>query len=178
MKEVWRDIEGFENKYQISNTGKIKSLNFNNTKKSKILIPKVKKNNGLLEVTLNKNNVHHYFMLNRLVIKTFTDIKLNKNDVVMYKDKDKTNCSLDNLFIISRGKRQEITYDLDKRDRIKCEYYGKVLPLKEISKLNNNMITPRQIKQRFRIHWNIYESAEIPVAIFKRSKNGRNLERY
>lgn len=26
MNEVWKDIKGFENYYQISNTGKVKSL--------------------------------------------------------------------------------------------------------------------------------------------------------
>jgi len=32
-KEVWRDILGYENKYQVSNYGNIKSLNFLHTKK-------------------------------------------------------------------------------------------------------------------------------------------------
>ena len=37
MKEEWRDIEGFEGKYMASNTGKVKSLNYNKTGKEKIL---------------------------------------------------------------------------------------------------------------------------------------------
>lgn len=130
-------------------------------------MPKIKKNNRLLEVTLCKNNKLHYFMLNRLVIKTFTKIKLTKNDVVMYKDGDKTNCSLNNLYIISRGKRQEITYDLNKRYRPKYEYYGKVLTTKEIAKINK--IHPKKIRSRMtKLHWNIYEAAEIPIAIYKK----------
>ena len=35
--EEWRDIEGFIDYYQVSNMGNIKSLNYNNTSKPKIL---------------------------------------------------------------------------------------------------------------------------------------------
>ena len=37
MKEIWKNIEGYEGKYQVSNLGKIKSLNFKRTKKEKIM---------------------------------------------------------------------------------------------------------------------------------------------
>ena len=162
--EIWDDIKDFEGKYQISTKGHVKSLNYNNTRKEKILIPKIKKNNGLLEVTLSKNDNKHYFMLNRLVIQTFTDYKLEKNDVVMYKDGDKTNCALENLYIITRGKRQELTYDLDHRYRPKYEYYGEILATKEISKITG--IKAKRIRDRVkRSYWSIYEAAEIPVAI-------------
>jgi len=165
--EIWKDIKDFEGKYQVSNMGKVKSLNYNNTCKEKILAPKIKKNNGLLEITLNKKDKHYYFMLNRIVIETFTEKKLNKNDVVMYKDKDKTNCSLQNLYIITRGKRQEITYDSDKRYRPKYEYYGEILSTKEISEKTG--IKAKRIRDRVkRSYWNIYEAAEIPVAILKK----------
>lgn len=169
MGEIWKDIKGFENKYQVSTKGNIKSLNYNNTGKEKTLKPKIKKNNGLLEITLNKNDKHYYFMLSRLVLETFKNIKLTKNDIIMYWDKDKTNCSLDNLYIISRGKRQEMTYDNDHRYIPKYEYYGEMLSTKEIAKRNN--IKPKLIRSRItKLYWNIYESAEIPVAVYKGRK--------
>ena len=37
MKEIWKDIEGYKGLYQVSNLGKVKSLNYNHTKKEKIL---------------------------------------------------------------------------------------------------------------------------------------------
>ena len=40
MKEIWKDIEGYEGIYQISNTGKVKSLDrkvWNYIKKRKIM---------------------------------------------------------------------------------------------------------------------------------------------
>jgi hypothetical protein len=161
MKEIWKDIIGYEGKYQVSNKGNIKSLNYNNTKQERVLKPKVNKQ-GNLEVTLNKNDKHHYCMVNRLVIETFSNTKLNKNDIVMYKDNDKTNCSIDNMYLITRGKRQELTYDEHKRNRYKYEFYGEIKPIKEISKITG--IKPRNIRDRMRmLNWNIYEAGEIPV---------------
>jgi len=166
MKEIWKDIKGYESKYQVSNLGNIKSLNYNNTNKEKILQPKINKQ-GNLEVTLNKDNKHFYKMVNRLVIETFTNKKLTKNDIVMYKDKNSKNCSLNNLYIISRGKRQEITYDLDRRYKPKYEYYGKILSTKQIARLTG--IKSKTIRHRITtLYWNIYEAAEIPVGIYKK----------
>lgn len=163
--EIWDDIKDFEGKYQISTKGYVKSLNYNNTGKEKILIPKINKQ-GHLEVTLNKNNKHYYRMVSRLVIETYTNIKLTKNDIIMYKDGNKTNCELENLYIITRGKRQEITYDLDHRYRPKYEYYGEYLPTKEISKRIG--IDRKTIRRRItKLYWSIYE-CEIPKAIFQR----------
>lgn len=165
--EIWKDVKNFEGKYQVSNLGNIKSLDFNNTKKEKILKPKINKQ-GYLEVTLNKNDKHNYRMVNRLVIETFTNKKLTKNDIVMYKDNDKTNCSLDNMYLISRGKRQELTYDLEHRYRPKYEYYGEILPTKEISKRTG--IDSKTIRNRIsKLYWNIYE-CEIPKAKYNRKR--------
>lgn len=163
-EEIWTDIKDFENKYQISNTGYVKSLNYNNTGKEKILKPKINKQ-GHLEVTLNKHDKHYYRMVSRLVIETYANIKLTKNDIIMYKDNNKQNCDFDNMYIISRGKRQELTYDKDKRYRPKYEYYGEILSTKEISKRTG--IDSKTIRCRIRkLYWNIYE-CEIPKA-----KNG------
>ena len=167
--EIWKDIKDFENKYQLSIDGEVKSLNYNNTGLEKILKPKINKQ-GHLEVTLNKDNKHYYKMVARLMIETFTNIKLNRNDIIMYKDNNKENCELTNLYLISRGKRQEITYDLDHRDRYKFEYYGSTLPIKEIARRNG--INEKVIRRRLRnLYWNIYEAGEIPVAKYgKESK--------
>lgn len=42
MKEIWKDIKGYEGLYQISNFGRIKSLNYKRTKKEKIMTPRIK----------------------------------------------------------------------------------------------------------------------------------------
>ena len=144
--EIWAKIKGFEN-YMVSNKGHVKSLNYNNTGKEQILKPKINKHNGILEVTLSKNNKRYYRTVCRLVLETFLNIKF------------------------TRGKRQEITYDLDHRYRPKYEYYGQILPTKEISKKIG--IDSKTIRNRItKLYWNIYE-CEIPKAIHR--KGGEKL---
>ena len=36
-KRVWKDIPGYEGVYQVSNTGQVRSLNYNGTGKKQIL---------------------------------------------------------------------------------------------------------------------------------------------
>ena len=43
MKEVWKDIKGYEGLYQISNLGNVKSLNYLHTKQPRFL--SIKANN-------------------------------------------------------------------------------------------------------------------------------------
>ena len=162
--EIYKKIKDFSN-YEISNLGNVKSLSYNNTGKERLLKPKINKQ-GHLEVTLNKNDKHHYRMVSRLVLETFLGLELGRNDIVMYKDNDKTNCHLDNMYVISRGKRQEITYDLEHRDRLLYEYYDEILPTKEISKRTG--IDSKTIRTRMKkLYWNIYEASEIPLGIYK-----------
>ena len=58
-KEIWRDIRDYKNKYQVSNTGKIRSLNYLNSGEIRELKPKINKQNRL-EVTLSKDNIKKY----------------------------------------------------------------------------------------------------------------------
>lgn len=37
--EIWKDIKGYEGLYQVSNFGRVKSLNYNRTQNEKILKP-------------------------------------------------------------------------------------------------------------------------------------------
>ena len=164
MEEVWRDIDGFEGKYQVSTTGQVMSMNYNNTGKLKILKPKVNKQ-GYLEVTLNKNNKHYYRLVHRLVFEAFAGVKLGRNDVLKPIDGDKQNPALINLELITRGRRQEISYDLGARYTPKYEFYGEIVTTKGLSKIKG--IKPSVIRYRINaLHWGIEEAAEVPVAKF------------
>lgn len=78
--EIWLPIEGFEDSYEISNTGKIRSLA---TKKGmwgkelKLLIT----NNGYYRVSLRKNNLPFFNLVHRLVAKHFIPNSENKLEV-------------------------------------------------------------------------------------------------
>jgi len=90
--EEWRDIEGYEGLYKISNIGRVRSLP-RNTTKGKILKP-VKQPNGYLQVLLYKNGKKKKFLIHRLVAKAFIPNPLNLPEV-NHKDENKENNRVD-----------------------------------------------------------------------------------
>lgn len=66
MEEEWRDIKGYEGKLQVSNLGRVKSLNYNRTGVEKILQLSLH-SNGYLEFKTYKNR----WLVHRLVYETF-----------------------------------------------------------------------------------------------------------
>lgn len=94
MIEIWKDVKGYENLYQISNLGNVKSLNYNKTGKEKLLKPSLQ-NNGYLGVTFN-NKEQKRFLIHRLVAKAFLD---NPNNLpqVNHINEDKTDNRVENL---------------------------------------------------------------------------------
>ena len=158
MQEIWRDIEGFED-YQISNTAKIRA-------KPKELKPKISKQ-GLLEVSLSANNKRTGKMVGRLVYETFSGKKLTKNDVIIYKDGDKTNCDYNNLMVVSRSERERMAYENGERKVNRYEYYGEYLTLKQIAEKTG--ISQIILEQRiYRRGWNIYEAVEVPISVYRK----------
>ena len=87
MKEIWKDIKGYEGFYQISNSGRIKSLSrqrkiFGNREwESKEKILKLQKNHkGYLAIILHLNNKTKSYPVHRLVLNTFvgeSDLQCN-----------------------------------------------------------------------------------------------------
>ena len=67
MREEFRDIPGFEGRYQISNHGRVLSLNYQNTGKPKVLTP-VKHHLGYLLVHLGQSKIR---MVHSLVAEVF-----------------------------------------------------------------------------------------------------------
>lgn len=92
-EEIWKDIEGYEGLYKVSNLGNVLSLK---RKKPHLLKP-VQYTNGYLFVTLsNHNKSLKENSIHRLVAKAFLS---NPNNLpqVNHKDEDKTNNRVDNL---------------------------------------------------------------------------------
>lgn len=106
--EIWKDIEGFEGRYQISNMGRVKSLSrvvyhraSNRTTSFERMIPeRIMKthisNSGYMFVTLREKNVSFGKFVHRLVADAFI---LNPNGYkeVNHKDENKLNNNADNL---------------------------------------------------------------------------------
>lgn len=70
MIEIWKDIEGYEGLYQVSNLGRVKSLNYNHTGKSKNRILS-KDKYGYLFIRLHKDGVSKNYYVHRLVAEAF-----------------------------------------------------------------------------------------------------------
>lgn len=95
MDEVWKDIEGYEGKYQVSNTGQVRSLNYRRSGESKLLKQDTT-NNGYKRVYLSKNGENKRYLIHRLVAMTFIPNPDNL-PIVNHKDEDKTNNNVNNL---------------------------------------------------------------------------------
>lgn len=89
MREIWKDIKDYEGLYQVSNLGRVKSLNYKHTGKEIIMRP-VKKANGYLEVSLCKDGKVKKFYIHRLVASAFIENPDNLPEV-NHKDEVKTN---------------------------------------------------------------------------------------
>ena len=99
-KEIWKDILGYEGKYQVSNWGRVKSLNYRNTGKEGIL-KGVANGNGYLEVILFKEGKGKHYRINRLVAQAFLPNPDNLPEV-NHKDEDKQNNCVENLEYCSK----------------------------------------------------------------------------
>ena len=90
--EIWKDIEGYEGKYQVSNLGRVKSIRYG---KEKILSPSIS-NQGYIQVNLCKNGKQKWCLIHRLVALAFIP---NPNNLpqINHRDEDKTNNKVENL---------------------------------------------------------------------------------
>jgi hypothetical protein len=103
MKEIWKDIKGFEGLYKVSNTGKVKSLTRKVKGKSgsyrtinEKLISLTDNGKGYLVLTLYKDEKRYFKKIHRLVAEAFIDNPLNKPEV-NHKDGNKKNNNVNNL---------------------------------------------------------------------------------
>jgi hypothetical protein len=129
--EIWKDIHDYEGLYQISNFGRIKTLErtvkFGNRKrrvKSIIRKPKLKEN-GYLQAVLYKEHAGHDFYVHRLVATMFCSGYL-KNKDVNHKDGNKRNNNADNLEWCSRSENQLHAYRQLKRGCYSKGRFGKL----------------------------------------------------
>lgn len=108
MKEVFEDLKGYEDSYQISDYGRIftkRRLIGNQIYYGKELIPQLTKD-GYLKVTLCKNGICKKYYLHRLVATNFLE-NLNNLSQVNHKDGNKLNNKIDNLEWCSKQDNQK-----------------------------------------------------------------------
>ena len=96
--EEWKSIPGYEGLYEVSNLGRVRSVErcdrFNRKIVSKILKPNYV--SGYLRVGMYKNKTFKYYLIHRLVAQAFLPNPDNLPEV-NHKDEDKSNNRVDNL---------------------------------------------------------------------------------
>ena len=108
-KEIWKDIPGYEGRYQVSNLGRVKSLDrvVHHSKYGQMNIKgKIKQfgssTGGYKICGLSKNGVTSTFKVHKIVAMTFLGHNPNgHNEVVDHIDNDNQNNRLNNLQIIT-----------------------------------------------------------------------------
>lgn len=103
MTEIWKDIEGYEGLYKISNLGNVlaceKYAKVRGGAYRKInprLLNPYKCINGYIQINLRKDKKSKPFLIHRLVAKAFIENPNNYSEV-NHKDEDITNNIVDNL---------------------------------------------------------------------------------
>ena len=99
--EIWKEIPGYEGLYQVSNTDKVKSMNYRHSGAPGIIVPR-KNNSGYLHVQLCNSDKKYYKdrSVHRLVWEAFNG-PIPEGLQINHKDENKCNNSLKNLEIVT-----------------------------------------------------------------------------
>ena len=97
MEEIWKSVIGFENLYEVSNLGNVRSIQFHGKPRIKILSQTSdKKGYRYVKIRDWKNKFEESIAVHRLVAKTFLDNFENKSQVD-HIDTNSSNNRVDNL---------------------------------------------------------------------------------
>lgn len=94
MNEVWKPITGYEGKYEISNYGNVKSLNFRN--KGEECLLRLHNTHRYYQAALTKDGITKYHLVHRLVAEAFIPNPHNY-PLINHKDECGFNNHVDNL---------------------------------------------------------------------------------
>ena len=104
--EIWKDISGYEGRYQVSTKGRVRSL-----KNGKVTILKlIKGNRGYLYVCLYKNCKSRNWRINRLVAEAFIPNPLNL-PVVHHRNNNHADNNVTNLEWVTDEENRKRAYD-------------------------------------------------------------------
>lgn len=143
IKELWKDIPGYDGFYKVSNKGRIKSLPRRFSPRS-LILTHAHNDTGYPIAAISYNRVMKTFTIHRLVAAAFVDNPNGYNEV-NHKDGNKKNNHSANLEWCTRSENVKHAFDTGLKFGSKGENHPK-------SKLTNEQVL--QIRQKFRS--NIY----------------------
>jgi len=113
MKEIWKDVIGYEGLYRVSNQGKIKSNKRFHVRRDRTLNPSPDKD-GYLRVTLIRNGKQSITKVHRLVLCSF----IGKSELQCnHKNGVKTDNRIENLEWCTQSENQKHAHELGLHDR-------------------------------------------------------------
>ena len=110
--EEWKNIKGYEGLYQVSNFGRVKSLNYHRTGKEVLMKPGrfvMKSGNAYYGVKLYKDSKMNVKLVHRLVAEAFIPNPENKPEV-NHIDGNPSNNRVDNLEWVTRSENIKHSY--------------------------------------------------------------------
>ena len=123
--EEWKDIEGYEGVYQISNKGRLKHIQVKN--QCEKLVSLYQERTGYLRITLSHKNKRKKISIHREVAKLFIPNPKNL-ETVNHKDYNRTNNNVDNLEWMTA--KDNLLYSIDRHYRkavIQMDLQGNIL---------------------------------------------------
>lgn len=134
--EIWKDIEGYEGLYQVSNIGNVKSMNYGRTRKEKLLNLNLD-GRGYYYVVLCKDGIHKNKTIHRLVAMAFIPNPDNKREID-HIDTVRTNNNVENLQWATRKENSNNPISRRKNSASKIGTFGilngRSIPLLQYSK--------------------------------------------
>ena len=149
MMEEWKDIEGYEGLYQVSNCGRVKSTQYWNGTYERILTNN-KDKNGYLSVALFKEGKRKWFFVHRLVAQAFLENPDNLNEV-NHINENNTDNRAENLEYCSRkyncnyGTRNQRIVEKTKNGKLSKTVYQYTLDSKFIAEYPSTQEVERQL---------------------------------
>ncbi len=176
--EIWKDINGYESIYMISNYGKIKSnqravIECNGKSRtlySRILRQTLNTKNGYFYVTLYRDKIGTTFSIHRLVALHFHEINALKPHV-NHKDGNKQNNHYLNLEWVTRSENQKHAVKLGLLIPTKVRARGE-----RISNLKNNDIIDIRMSKLTQRELGIkYNIAQTAISCIKLKKTWKHI---
>lgn len=106
--EIWEDIKGYEGLYQVSNLGRVKSLDRivngklgSKVKRKGVILKPVIDMSGYVRVSLYSNGKMKPMEIHRLIWRSFGGEDSNRERQIDHIDNDKTNNNIENLRIVT-----------------------------------------------------------------------------
>ena len=166
MKEIWKDITNYEGCYQVSNLGRVRSLDRldrNGCKRNGVMKKPQDNGNGYQYVQLKKDAKYKNFYIHRLVAMYFID-EVDGKEYVNHKDGNKKNNRFDNLEWCTESENMKHAYEtglnvpsnineLQKARKAYCEANAKIVVQKDsngtvIQKYKNLKAAHKAIKRK------------------------------